>query len=152
MTAYLGCKENEVYYSVDKYDVNHASPLPVCRIIVSRISPNRSLINLMLLNTVIHSIKCCSHIKNSWCVHILHGRCPSYISPTLLHSTRQTLIDVNSGRRIPEQPSWNGHGPNSAKAPSRPVVRTYGAVFLQQSAAFRRALKSHLFHWRAFSG
>ena len=57
------------------------------------------------------------------------------ISPTWLHSTRQTLNDVNSGRRIPELQSWNGHGPpNSANAPSQLVVPVYGTVFLQQSA------------------
>jgi len=55
-------------------------------------------------------------------------------SSTWLHSTWQTLIDGNSGRRIPKQPSWNGHGPNSVNAPSLLVVPTYETVFLQQSA------------------
>ena len=61
-----------------------------------------------------------------WLHYILHNRCPSYLVDLIL-----TLIDGNSGRRIPEQPSWNGHGPNSVNAPSQLVVPT---VFLQQSA------------------
>jgi len=68
-----------------------------------------------------------------WCTtfYIIDIR---HISSTWLHSTRQTLIDVNPDCRIPEQPSWNWHGPNSVNAPSRLVVPTYGTVFLQQSA------------------
>jgi len=56
------------------------------------------------------------------------------ISLTWWNSTRQTLIDINSGRCIPEQPSWNKHGPNLVNASIRLVVPTYGTVFLQQSA------------------
>jgi len=58
-----------------------------------------------------------------------------HISPTWLHSTRQTLNDISSGRRKPELQSWNGHGPNSANAHSQFAVPMYGTVFLQQSAA-----------------
>ena len=61
-------------------------------------------------------------------------------SSTWLHSTRQTLIDGNSGRRIPDVKQTRTQ---SVNAPSRLVVPTYGTVFLQQSTtnpAFR-----HLF-------
>jgi len=91
-----------------------------------------------------------SRSRRRWCTtfYMMDVR---RISSTWLHSTRQTLKDGNSGRRISEQPSWNGHGPNSVNAPSRLVVQHIWnslppAVHnIDSHPAFRWALKSHLF-------
>ena len=75
-----------------------------------------------------------------------------HISPTWLHSTQQTLDDINSGCHKPELQSWNGRQTQfgkrtfSACGPSIwnslfPAVRN-----IDSHPVFRRALKSHLLY------